>query len=266
MLIRRACEMEPSFSFCRNHAKTAEIRTESQKKRDVFLQWAYVSAKDDQDIEDVDELETTRKKPDRISDYCKNYAHNYNSYCMDGHLEKLEGLLSHFCIRYTKNCKVAGKPNKMEKIRKTETVFPTPMPFFSTTPLPTVGYCDGNAMKYKMECEKEGFMPEDFCRKYKDMCGKLEKVDADTTKSVVDEADSLELPDEFEENEKEERVESEKVKPEEQAEGQGVGTDEVTAYCTNYIENYNFYCVGDMVPEHEKFCNSYKKNCPDRVS
>lgn len=75
-----------------------------------------------------------------------------------------------------------------------------------------------------------------------------------------------ETPDEFEEHQSQ-RIEKKGEEAEEaKPEAQGVGTDEVTAYCTNYVENYNFYCVGDMSPEHEKFCNSYKKNCPDRVS
>lgn len=275
LMIRRACQTDPSFSFCRHHTQTSEIRSEAQKKRDVFLQWSYVAAKDDQDIEDVDELETTRKKPYSIPDYCTRYADNFKAYCTNGHLTKLEGLLTHFCGSYMKNCNVAGKVEKLTESGKAEEVFPTPTPLLEKKK--SANFCDGNSEKFKMECEKEGFMPEFFCRKYREMCGKLEKVDADTTKSVVDDdTDSLETPDEFEEHQKN-LTSTEKVSPKEQqestssssdseAEGQGVGTDEVTAYCTNYIENYNFYCVGDMLPEHEKFCNSYKRNCPDRVS
>ncbi|KAF1763661.1 hypothetical protein GCK72_011928 [Caenorhabditis remanei] len=265
LMLRRACQTDPTFSFCRNHMKTAEIRTESQKKRDVFLQWAFVAAKDEQDIEDVDELETTRKTAYSIPDYCTKYAANFKTYCTNGHLEKLEGLLTHFCGSYMKNCNVAGKVEKVTETGKTEEVFPTPTPFYSTTvgPAPKTTYCDGNAQKFKKECEKEGFTPDRFCRKYRELCGKLEKVDADTTKSVDDDLDSLETPDEFEEHEKQDIAVT--PKPEE-VEGQGAGTDEVTAYCINYNENFNYFCVGDMAPEHEKFCNSYRKNCPDRVS
>ena len=100
--------------------KTAEIRTESQKKRDVFLQWAFVAAKDEQDIEDVDELETTRKTAYSIPDYCTKYAANFKTYCTNGHLEKLEGLLTHFCGSYMKNCNVAGKVEKLTETGKTE--------------------------------------------------------------------------------------------------------------------------------------------------
>ncbi|PIC14175.1 hypothetical protein B9Z55_027171 [Caenorhabditis nigoni] len=170
-----------------------------------------------------------------------------------------------------KNCNVAGKVQKITESGKPEEVFPTPSPLFTTsTSKPKLNYCDGNSEKYKRECEKEGFQPEDFCKKYRELCGTLEKVDADTTtRSVVDDdADSLETPAEFEEHQKNLTL-SEKVAQENEesvVEAQGAGTDEVTAYCTNYIENYNFYCVGDMVPEHKKFCDSYKRNCPDRVS
>ncbi|ULU13581.1 hypothetical protein L3Y34_016227 [Caenorhabditis briggsae] len=189
-------------------------------------------------IEDVDELETTRKKAYSIPDYCTRYADNFKSYCSSG--------------------------------AQLEKVFPTPKPFFSTTTTePKLNYCEGNAEKYKKECEKEGFLPEVFCKKYRELCGNLEKVDADTTRSVVDDdADSLETPAEFEEHQKNLTL-SEKVSQENEesvVEAQGAGTDEVTVYCTNYIENYNFYCVGDMAPEHKKFCDSYKRNCPDRVS
>ncbi|PIC11989.1 hypothetical protein B9Z55_028690 [Caenorhabditis nigoni] len=267
LMIRRACQTDPTFSFCRHHTKTAEIRSEAQKKRDVFLQWSYVAAKDDQDIEDVDELEPPRKKPYSIPDYCTRYAENFKSYCTNGQLTKLEGLLTHFCGNYMTNCNVAGKVQQITESDRPEKIFPKTKPFFSTT-TSKPNKCDGISEKYKMECEKEGFLPKFFCRKYLEMCGKLEKVDADTTKSVVDDdTDSLETPDEFEEHQ---RSLSEKVSPKEDedsvSEAQDVGIDEVKAYCTNYIENYNFYCVGDMDPDHGEFCNSYRRNCPDRVS
>lgn len=268
MLVRRACEINPEFSFCRRHTTTREIRSESEKKHDIFLRWAYVSAKDAQDIEDVDELETSRKKIYSIPDYCTKYSNNFSTYCLTGKLASLEGLLATFCSTYMKNCNIKGIVKEDKSTAKTEKVFPTPRPFIgalpSSTSSPKVSYCDGNMDRYKNECEKEGFQPEVFCRKFKEQCGKLDTIDADTTDDFGD--DSLETPDEFEEHQSQ-RIEKKGEEAEEaKPEAQGVGTDEVTAYCTNYVENYNFYCVGDMSPEHEKFCNSYKKNCPDRVS
>ncbi|CAI2349781.1 unnamed protein product [Caenorhabditis sp. 36 PRJEB53466] len=261
LMIQRACKINPELSFCRPHITTAKIRSESEKKHDIFLRWAFVAAKDAQDIEesvDTEELETTRKTTYSVEDYCTKYKANFEAYCSSGSFEKLEGLLAQFCASYTKNCgNVAGK------IAKVEEVFPTPQPFLSSTttleaPKPVTDFCDENAEKNKSECEKEGFTPDSFCENYKKQCAKVEKVDDETGK---DEEDDLETPEEFEMNQKVEHKE-EKA---EVAEGQGASNDEVTAYCTNYIENYNFYCVGDMSPEHEKFCNSYKKNCPDRV-
>lgn len=42
--------------------------------------------------------------------------------------------------------------------------------------------------RYKNECEKEGFQPEVFCRKFKEQCGKLDTIDADTTDDFGDDS------------------------------------------------------------------------------
>ncbi|PAV73422.1 hypothetical protein WR25_04653 [Diploscapter pachys] len=42
-------------------------------------------------------------------------------------------------------------------------------------------------------------------------------------------------------------------------------TSSVSQYCDQFIENYHFYCVGEILAEHAKFCNSFKKNCPEKV-
>uniref|UniRef100_A0A8R1J2D0 Uncharacterized protein n=1 Tax=Caenorhabditis japonica TaxID=281687 RepID=A0A8R1J2D0_CAEJA len=276
---------------------TQKIRSESEKKHDIFLRWAYVAAKDAEDIEHVDteELEKTRGKSLSVPDYCTKYMDNFKNYCTSGSLEKLEGLLAQFCGSYARNCDVkVGKLSVKESFPTPSphlpSEFPTPrpslsMPVENPTASSSTDYCAENQKKNEMECEKEGFQPESFCTEYKKKCPKLETIDDETMNSVgegeteteteketekekadtktAEPADSLETPDEFE---KHENQKVEKVKEDEEAEAQGSGTDEVTAYCTNYIENYNFYCVGDMAPEHEKFCDSYKKNCPDRVS
>lgn len=36
-------------------------------------------------------------------------------------------------------------------------------------------------------------------------------------------------------------------------------------YCEQYWENFNFYCAGESSAEHEKFCRSYRNNCPQKV-
>lgn len=99
---------------------TREIRSESEKKHDIFLRWAYVSAKDAQDIEDVDELETSRKKIYSIPDYCTKYSNNFSTYCLTGKLASLEGLLATFCSTYMKNCNIKGIVKEDKSTAKTE--------------------------------------------------------------------------------------------------------------------------------------------------
>ncbi|VDM55916.1 unnamed protein product [Angiostrongylus costaricensis] len=39
----------------------------------------------------------------------------------------------------------------------------------------------------------------------------------------------------------------------------------VSQYCEKYLENFNFYCAGQSSPEYEKFCRSFRQNCPQKV-
>ncbi|KAE9419627.1 hypothetical protein Angca_005078 [Angiostrongylus cantonensis] len=40
---------------------------------------------------------------------------------------------------------------------------------------------------------------------------------------------------------------------------------EVSQYCEKYLENFSFYCAGQSSPEYEKFCRSFRQNCPQKV-
>ncbi|KAK5967876.1 hypothetical protein GCK32_011384 [Trichostrongylus colubriformis] len=54
---------------------------------------------------------------------------------------------------------------------------------------------------------------------------------------------------------------------EEEKPGKGPEKDpKVQKYCDEFWENYNYYCAGDQSTGHEKFCRSYRTNCPHKLS
>ncbi|KAJ1351020.1 hypothetical protein KIN20_006954 [Parelaphostrongylus tenuis] len=40
---------------------------------------------------------------------------------------------------------------------------------------------------------------------------------------------------------------------------------EVSQYCEKYWENFNFFCAGQASAAYEKFCQSFRQNCPHKV-
>ncbi|CAB3401333.1 unnamed protein product [Caenorhabditis bovis] len=276
--------------------KTGEKSDRNQnQKGDVFLEWAQRAANDSKDIEDleIDEIGSSRHRPNNIDQYCRKYQKNFKNYCVKEKLTELEKLLGQFCVSYQKNCgggEIGGAPPAIDSFPTPEPLVPEkpvagqpPIPDKGTKGVQSSSYCEDYRKEYTDQCTETRV--NDFCDSYSKKCvvdgetmaeKKLETVDSSTENeegSVVDQAtekngndgengdddDDLESFEEFEESE------SAKEKDHNQGTSNSVTSDEVVHYCNNYTENYNYFCVGDMAPENEKFCDSFKKNCPDKA-
>ncbi|WKY01377.1 hypothetical protein Q1695_015405 [Nippostrongylus brasiliensis] len=280
-LVRIACAKDPTLSFCDSHilgdpvsrsssttSTTAKPEADRSSKsipgygkeeEEQFLVWL-TDQKDEAPDVDTDEFETAHHKHTNIKDYCTKYKSNFNNYCMNSSVEKLEGVLPQFCAIYARHCGFEGdfpKPGALP-IGKEDSAAKSSASDSGFFKGPVARYCDKFATQYKQFCQ-ERVQPElgkadEFCASYRDSClSSKSKSSSDVAKEI----DDIDLPDPDEGGAGAQISESRESRPSKDS--------EVQEYCEKYWENFNFFCAGESSMENEKFCRSFRKNCPQKV-
>ncbi|ETN84454.1 hypothetical protein NECAME_17144 [Necator americanus] len=122
-------------------------------------------------------------------------------------------------------------------------------------------YCENFLKQYRELCNAGSTLgkAEEFCTSYRDSC------DKQMSKSSSSSAFSKEIGDIEDVPEDEEAGGG--AQPSEEKEEKDTRKDSrVARYCEKYWENFNFYCAGESTYENEKFCRSYRTNCPQKIS
>ncbi|KAK6026240.1 hypothetical protein OSTOST_07842 [Ostertagia ostertagi] len=181
--------------------------------------------------------------------YCEKFADQFKHFC-EGAQRSEFGKANEFCASYRDSCKMSepsptskipadlGKPESSaaggatESTEETEETNPKPLrgppaaPVPESTPVPKV--------------------PESP----KTSSGKPGSTE-----------DSEELPDSAEIG-----AGSQSSAEQEKQDKEHEKDPKVQKYCEDFSENYNFYCAGDQSTGHEKFCRSFRTNCPHKLS
>nr|CDJ80725.1 Hypothetical protein CBG24185 [Haemonchus contortus] len=175
-----------------------------------------------------------------VLQYCEKFADQFKHFCQGAQRSEF-GKANEFCASYRDSCKTA-EPSPVSKIpdvmEKPESSTAAASPESSTAsdteeaPKPIRGPPAAPVPK-----------PEQ------------------TTKPPTSSVDDLEeFPDSSEKGSS-----SQSSTEEENQDKESTKDPKIQKYCDEFWENYNFYCAGDSTG-HEKFCRSFRNNCPHKIS
>ncbi|KAK6743416.1 hypothetical protein RB195_010585 [Necator americanus] len=284
--VRIACAADPKLPFCDSHvlghpvpstAKPLQPSTKPSSVMDLgkelpgytrdeqqqFFTWLIEDQKDEVTDSDVDteELESSHHAHGDVGKYCAKYKPNFDHYCKKDKLEKLDGILPQFCSVYRSHCGVEDFPKPgplLETKQPREEAAESPREAFTGS---HTKYCENFLKQYRELCNAGSTLgkAEEFCTSYRDSC------DKQMSKSSSSSAFSKEIGDIEDVPEHEEAGGG--AQPSEEKEEKDTRKDSrVARYCEKYWENFNFYCAGESTYENEKFCRSYRTNCPQKIS
>ncbi|EYC40026.1 hypothetical protein Y032_0632g877 [Ancylostoma ceylanicum] len=282
-LVRVACARDPTLPFCDSHILGDPITSTpkplvttprlsaalgldkklpgyDKEQQQQFLTWLSDQKDEvpDADI-DTEELESSHHVHSDVGEYCMKYKANFHHYCKNGNVDKLEGVLPQFCTVYGRHCGIDDfpKPGPLleSKEQFKEETAKQPSGSFKGS---TTEYCGKFLEQYNQLCSAGGksTKAEEFCSSYKQSCNKsAAKPNSDLAKEIEDIDDFPEPAG----------VGGGAPPSEEEEENETTKKPQVARYCDKYWENYNFYCAGESSADHEKFCRSYRSNCPQKV-
>ncbi|CAJ0598657.1 unnamed protein product [Cylicocyclus nassatus] len=303
-LVRIACERDPTLHFCDSHilgdpvtstkkpveSTTLFVRTNGKvpglnsEEQEQFFTWL-TDFRDEVVVADpeidTEELETQHRQHKNRAVYCNKYRANFDHYCKDSDVEKLEGVLPQFCSMYGRHCGID------------EDDFPTPAPLLGSkqqikaeiAPIAQAAatdspddYCKKFADQYGQLCGASKSGSEDFCKSYKKACEKSDKSssppeESSTSSNPPEKSSNSSSPGESSSASKE--IDELEPPPENEAGGKAPPTTKepmrdaaksakLARYCDKYWDNFNYFCAGENSEEHENFCHSYRTNCPEK--
>ncbi|KHJ97302.1 hypothetical protein OESDEN_02724 [Oesophagostomum dentatum] len=122
----------------------------------------------------------------------------------------------------------------------------------------TESYCEKFADQYKQLCREGSKLAktDEFCTSYTASCKR--EVSLPVSRAAVKEIENIEdFP--------EETTGGGATAAPEDEENETTRPPRITRYCEKFWENFNYFCAGESSSENEKFCRSYRNNCPQKV-
>ncbi|KJH50753.1 hypothetical protein DICVIV_03100 [Dictyocaulus viviparus] len=264
-LVQSACAENPNLAFCDSHLlenftppptqstvtseplKTSDAKNANRSNEETqFMAWL-IDQNDEALNMEIDESERPQKHSNGKK-YCSKYKDNFGMYCKKSNIESLEQVLQKFCTIYAHQC-------------ENHSDFPTPGPLLPSSESTTqdsdedsTGYCHKFLAHFQKLCsinqQYDSKKTNEFCSTYRDRCQSSTLNDLVKDNEQIDDLpDSLEIDTTFQPRKEENK------KPE----------SDISTYCEKYWENFNFYCAGQSTSGHEKFCESFRRNCPQKI-
>nr|CDJ94856.1 Protein DOS-3 [Haemonchus contortus] len=170
-----------------------------------------------------------------VLQYCEKFADQFKHFCQGAQRSEF-GKANEFCASYRDSCKTT-EPSPVSKIPE---VMEKPESSTAST-----------ASEETEEAPKPIRGPP---------AAPVPKPEQ-TTKPPTSSVDDLEeFPDSSEKGSS-----SQSSTEEEGQDKESTKDPKIQKYCDEFWENYNFYCAGDSTG-HEKFCRSFRNNCPHKIS